>query len=317
MDLILHENEIPVDDDLVSKLVCAQFPHYAALPLARLGASGSSNLLYRLGKGLLVRLPRQPDSGAAIEKEKRWLPQLSRHLPVAVPEIVALGQPAFGYPEAWSIVGWLDGELPPACGLKEFSTAQSRGLAADLADVIVALRGIDVPEAAATDPGLRWYRGRSLAEYDRYMRRAIQGCQSIEDLDLDLDAVLDVWQQSILLPGADDAGPDCWYHSDLVAENLLLKNNKLSAVLDFGGLAVGDPTIDLHGAWELFDRQSRESFRHRLGVDDAQWLRGRAWALAIAVGALGYYWRTMPGRMHDRLIMARAVLADVECSGWS
>ncbi len=315
MNIIFHKDEIRIDDDLVSKLVCAEFPQYAGLPLTRLHASGSSNVLYRLGKDLLVRVPRQPGSGGAIEKEKRWLPELRRHLPVAVPEIVALGRPAYGYPESWSIVGWLDGELPPARGLKEFSTAQSRGLAADLADVILALRGIEVPEAAATAPGLRWYRGWSLAEYDRHMRRTIQDCRSIEGLDLDLDAVLDVWQRSILLPGADDVGPDRWYHSDLVAENLLLKDDRLSAVLDFGGLAVGDPTIDLHGAWELFDHQSREVFRTRLGVEDAPWLRGRAWALAIALGTFSYYWTKMPGRMHDRLIMARAVLADVEDRG--
>lgn len=315
MDLVLHDNEIPLDDRQVCKLVYTEFPQYTALPLTRLKASGSSNVLYRLGHNLLVRIPRQPGGGAAIEKEKRWLPSVSRHLPVAVPQIKAVGKPAFGFTEPWSVVQWIDGELPPAAGLSPSSTPERLAFAADLADVVLALRSIEVPKDAAADPGLRWYRGRPLAEYDKYLRRTIEDCRAISGLDLNLDKALDVWQQALLLPGANKVGPDHWYHSDLVAENLLLKNDKLSAILDFGGLAVGDPTIDLHGAWELFDRHSREVFRTRLGVDDVQWLRGRAWALAIALGTFSYYWSKMPNRMNDRLVMAQAVLADVEDAG--
>ena len=106
--------------------------------------------------------------------------------------------------------------------------------------------------------------------------------------------------------------PDQWFHSDLVAENLLTTNGRLTGVLDFGGLAIGDPTIDLHGAWEIFDSDARDIFRTRLNVDDATWNRGRAWALAIAVSVFSYYWTTMPKRCTDRLAMARNVLTDAQ-----
>jgi aminoglycoside phosphotransferase (APT) family kinase protein len=306
----LHDDEIPIDIDLVRRLVDTEFPQYAALPLSRLDASGSTNALFRLGDDLLVRLPRQPGGSAGIDKEQRWLPEIGRHLPVAVPEIVALGEPAFGFGERWSIVRWLDGELPKASGLDDPPTPERSVLAAELADVILALRTVDVPEAAATDPALRWYRGRSLAEFDERTRHNIQQCRSIEGLDLDLDAALAVWAGALEMPGAYEVGPDRWYHSDLVAENLLLTDGRLTAVLDFGGLAVGDPTIDLHGAWEVLDPPAREVFRTRLGVDDAEWLRGRAWALGIALGTFTYYWETMPRRRRDRLAMIRSVLAD-------
>lgn len=306
----VHDDELTIDMDLVRKLVDTQFPHYAVSPLRRLGASGSTNALFRLGDDLLVRLPRQPGGSAAIDKERRWLPEIGRHLPVSVPEIVALGEPASGFEERWSIVRWLDGELPNACAPDDPPTSGRSILAAGLADVILALRAVDVPEAAATDAALRWYRGRSLAEFDEQTRLNIQQCRSIEGLDLDLDAALEVWANALKVPGAYDVGPDRWYHSDLVAENLLLTDGRLTAVLDFGGLAVGDPTIDLHGVWEVLDPPAREVFRTRLGVDDAEWLRGRAWALGIALGAFTYYWETMPGRRRDRLAMARSVLAD-------
>jgi len=310
MTSAIHDNEIPIDVDLVRRLVSTQFPQYGAMPLERLGASGSTNTIFRLGDDLLVRLPRQPGGSAGIGKEQRWLPLIGRHLPVAVPEIVALGEPGCGYREHWCIVRWLEGELPKAYTPHESPMPERATLAADLADTILALRALEVPEAAAIDPALRWYRGRSLAEFDRWTRHNIQKCRSIEGLDLDLDAALAIWAVALQTPGAYAVGPDRWYHSDLVAENLLLTDGRLSAVLDFGGLGVGDPTIDLHGAWEVLDPPARELFRKRLGVDDAEWLRGRAWALAIALGTFTYYWETMPERRRDRLAMARSVLAE-------
>ena len=145
---------------------------------------------------------------------------------------------------------------------------------------------------------------------DKETRKNIRRCGSIDGLDIDLNAVLSVWLESLELPRTLEVSADRWFHSDLVAENLLLTDNRLTAVLDFGGLAVGDPTIDLHGAWEVLDPSAREVFRTRLGVDDAEWLRGRAWAMAIALGALAYYWKKMPQRAQDRLAMLRSVLAD-------
>lgn len=310
MVIRLHDNELRIDLDLVERLIATQFPQYAGLSLQPLGASGSSNVLFRLGDDFLVRLPRQPGGSASIDKESRWLPMIRDHLPVAVPEIVGVGYPAFGFVERWSIVGWLDGGLPLACKPEDPVRAERSTLAADLAEFILALRSVVIPEAAKGDPALRWYRGRSLAEFDRQTRRNIQQCRSIRDLDLDLNAVLAVWEGAMQATDADRIAPDRWYHSDLVAENLLLTGHRLTAVLDFGGLAIGDPVIDLHGAWEVLDAPARAVFRERLGVSDADWLRGRAWALAIALGAFAYYWGTMPNRMRDRLAMARSVLAD-------
>jgi aminoglycoside phosphotransferase (APT) family kinase protein len=100
----LHDDELPIDEPRVRSLLAASLPAYAGLPLRRLDASGSSNALFRLGDTLLVRLPRQPGGSETIEKEHRWLPYVAWSLSVAVPEIVAVGRPGFGYPERWSVV---------------------------------------------------------------------------------------------------------------------------------------------------------------------------------------------------------------------
>src|SRR5688572_21173865 len=108
----LHADELQVDEALVERLVADQLPEHAGIPVRRLAASGSTNALFRLGDELLVRIPRQPGGSATILKEVRWLPYVAKALPFSAPEIVALGEPAVGYPEHWAVVRWLDGEHP-------------------------------------------------------------------------------------------------------------------------------------------------------------------------------------------------------------
>jgi len=306
----LHVDELPIDVGLVRALVDGAFPALAHLPLSRLESSGSSNALFRLGPDLLVRLPRQPGGTGTIEKEARWLPDVGAALPVAVPEVVGVGDPGLGYPEKWSIVRWLEGDSPAVVGPEAPSDPGRGHLALDLAATIGALGGLVVPVDALRDPALRWYRGEPLASMDQDTRRNLEECRSIPDLDLDLDAMAATWDEALLLPGADRVVEPRWYHGDLTAETLLGRTGPLAAVLDFGGLAVGDPTIDLLPAWEVLDAPAREVFRDAMGVDEATWLRGRGWALALAVMTFPYYWRTMPDRCLSRLAMVRSVLAD-------
>lgn len=95
-----------------------------------------------------------------------------------------------------------------------------------------------------------------------------------------------------------------WLHGDLLPGNLLVVDGRLSAVIDWGGLGVGDPACDLQPAWNVFTGESRAVYRAELEVDDASWLRGRGWALLQAVIALPYYWETNSG--HGRPGLARA-----------
>ncbi len=104
--------------------------------------------------------------------------------------------------------------------------------------------------------------------------------------------------------------PPAWLHGDLLAENLLVRDRRLAAVLDFGGLATGDPTVDLIVAWELLDREGRHAFRAALDIDDATWARSRGWALLIAMITFPYYWDTMPARCSGRHTLASTVLAE-------
>jgi aminoglycoside phosphotransferase (APT) family kinase protein len=306
---VRHDDEIPIDTGLVRALVDRAMPGHADLPVRRLDASGSTNPLFRLGDSLLVRLPRQPGGSDTIAKEARWMPVLEPWLLVGVPEVVAVFEPDCRYPERWSVVRWIDGDHPEVVTPETPADPRREDLAADLAAVVRALRLAEVPSEAVGDPDLSWYRGEPLATVDAVTRRNIEHCRSPGDFELDLDAAERLWDEAMTLPGSTDRQAPRWYHGDLAAENLLVRDGRLAAVLDFGGLAIGDPAVDLSVAWEILDPRAREIFRTKLGVDDATWLRGRAWALAITV-MIWYYWATMPQRRASRIAIGRNVLAD-------
>ena len=214
-------------------------------------------------------------------------------------------------------VRWINGEHPPTRRHEASKTRRSQredSLAQDLADVIRTLRALKIPAAARSDADLRWYRTQPLEASDAQFRAHLAVCRELPGLDLNLSAAEAVWKAAMELPETQTT--EHWVHCDLVAENLLQLDGHLCGVLDFGTLSVGDPAVELHGAWELFDPAALQHFRSRLGVSDSQWLQGRAWALAIALGCLAYYWDKLPSRRHDRLAMAHNVLYDAAGDGF-
>ncbi|MEU6134554.1 phosphotransferase [Nocardioides sp. NPDC047086] len=224
MNAAMHDDELMIDEDLVRSLLRRDVAAYADLPLRPLDSTGSTNRLFRLGQEWLVRLPRRPRGSAAITQEARRLPDLAAHLSVATPEVLAVGEPGFGYPERWSVVRWLDGEKPrPGAG---------DVTPADLVEVVTGLRRTEVPPEALGDPELRWYRGSSIAGFDADFQSWLQQCRELTDLDLDLDAVAHVWKEAMALPVVEPEPR--WLHGDLLAENLLSRDGRLTAVLDFG-----------------------------------------------------------------------------------
>lgn len=307
----LHDDELDVDEGLVRRLLGTLSTAYDELPLRRFEVTGSDNALFRLGDDLLVRVPRQPGGTATIEKEQRWLPYVAPHLPVAVPEVVEVGGPGFGYPEKWSVVRYLPGDRPVVPGPDE---PPRHAFAAELATVVGALRTLAVPDEATSDRELQWYRGRPLATMDESMKQYLRDSRPLVDdpeLDVDLDALEDAWAGVMAMPEAHRASRPRWYHGDLNAENLLVRGGRLVAVLDFGGLSIGDPTIDLVVAWQLLDPAARTSFRTALGVDDVTWRLARGWTLVLATMGLPYYWETMRDRCVRGLHTARQALAEI------
>ena len=272
----MHADEVDIDVPLVRDLL-AQFPEWADLPIEPVRPSGTDNAIYRLGDDLSVRLPRRERTRLTLEKERFWLPRLAPYLPLAVPVPVAEGAPGPGYPFTWSVYGWLHGENATAKRI-----ADQREAARALAEFITALQDID--PAGGPRPGEHnSHRGEHLAERDAPTRIAIAALADT----IDADAVTAAWDAALRAP--ESALTPVWIHGDLDARNVLSEEGRLSAVIDFGTLGVGDPACEAMVAWKLFSADARDHFRTALSVDEATWIRARGWAVSQAVGALSYY----------------------------
>lgn len=291
----MHPDQHPIDDDLVRRLIAEQFPRWAGQPVARFPSGGTVNALYRLGESLAVRLPLVAGGTADVALERKWLPRLAPHLPVAIPQVLSAGEPGEGYPWPWSVYRWLDGRNPEAGALSKPAL-----LAEDLAGFVVAMRSITLPGAPQA------HRGGPLTSLDMATRASIEKLRGLPEEDLDGDAAVMVWEQALRAPAWD--GPPVWLHADLMPGNLLVEDGRLTAVIDFGCTGVGDPACDLVPAWNLLPAEAREVFRRALNVDDATWIRGRGRALSQALIALPYYRDTNPAMVHNARHVLRAVL---------
>jgi aminoglycoside phosphotransferase (APT) family kinase protein len=295
----MHADQVEVPDELVRHLLDTQFPQWCELPLSRLPPMGTDHQLFRLGTELLVRMPIYRASADQAESDARWLPSLAGHLPVSIPVPVVVGAPGRGYPFAWSVVPWLPGENPGD------GNVDPERLAGDLAEVVLALHEVDTTGGPAKTGSSR---GAPLGPDPRVPAAIAR----LGDL-IDGRAALAVWEAAL------EAGPwprePTWIHGDLLPGNLLVQEGRLSALIDFGALGVGDPSADLTAAWTTFDGRSRRIFHERLAFDDAAWARARARAMLPALTGLTYYADTVPEFADRSRRHIRAVLTDPRGDG--
>ena len=296
----LHDDEVAIDTGLVRQLVADQFPHLSDLPVAEFSSTGTVNAIYRLGDDLCVRLPRVQRWARDLDRECKWLPLLAPGLTLQVPEPVAKGSPTSEYPFSWAIFRWIDGRTYAPERITD-----ERQAAADLAQFVAELRSKNLPPVDAETP----YAGRDpLAEQDTDVRNWIAQSGDL----IDRPAVTAAWEDALKGPAWD--GTRAWIHGDLVPPNLLVKDGRLSAVIDFGAAGLGDPANDLNPAWSAFGQVGRKVFRDRVGADDGAWRRGRGIAISQAVGLVPYYVVTNPAYSALGQRMLREVLADVNLS---
>ena len=295
----MHTDKVDINVSLVRRLLAAQFPRWADLPIKPVEVSGWDNRTFHLGAQMTVRLPSAAPYALQVEKEHRWLPKLAPLLPLPIPVPLAKGAPTDGYPWQWSVYRWLEGETATAeriADLRQFATT--------LADFLTALQRID--SAGGPPPGRHnFFRGGPLTVYDAETRQAIAAL----DGRIDTDAASAVWEAAL---AATWYGSPVWLHGDVAAGNLLVKGGRLSAVIDFGTSGVGDPSCDLAIAWTLFGGESRDAFRAALQLDNATWARGRGCALSWALIFIPYYLDTNPVGVSGARHVIDEVLADHE-----
>ena len=285
-----------IDTELVQQLISDQFPQWSDLPIRAVLPGGWDNRTFLLGPDLSVRLPSAAGYAAAVAKEQRWLPYLASRLSLPIPEPVAAGQPTAAYPYPWSVYRWIEG-TPAAATIGDLV-----GLAGDVAGFLSELQRIDSTGGPGPGPHC-WHRGGPLTVYAPETERALGALVG----RIDTGAATEVWRAAV---DATAPGPPVWFHGDIAPGNLLLRDGRLAAVIDFGTSGVGDPACDTVLAWTLLGGDSRAAFRAGLALDPGTWARGRGWALWKALIVLAEAIDTDPSVAAEQRRVVDEVVTD-------
>lgn len=274
----MYDDDIQSDIALASALLTRHAPDLAGLPVAPVLSDGTDNAMYRVGDHLAMRLPRRLEAVRLLEKEARILPHLER-LPLDVPQPQKVFPASADFPYPWSLVRWIEGHT---AHLDALHTPVDAGRA--LAGFLAALQATDA-DGAPLAGAANHRRGVPLSEL------ADQTLHCIAALADEIDAVeaRALWRAALATPYD---GPPVWLHGDLKADNLLARDGRLVAVIDWGLAAAGDPAVDLAPAWTWLDRAGAEAFRTATDLPEPYWQRAKGWALYGAVIALEYYRET-------------------------
>jgi aminoglycoside phosphotransferase (APT) family kinase protein len=257
-----------LDSELVKKLIIEQYPEFAHLPIQAVANQGHDNRTFHLGEEMLVRLPSAEDYAEQPNKEQKWLPFLAKHISVPIPAPILIGKASQHYPWNWAIYNWLEGE---SANTVEFTDVELAQLAISLANFLKELQQIDISNAPLA--GLHnFHRGAHVSVYDEEARSNIKELNGI----IDQERATSIWQRAI---NTKWERAYLWVHGDFASSNILVQDQKLAAVIDFGCMAVGDPACDLVIAYTFLNKESRAIFKEHIGLDQDTWYRARGWAL--------------------------------------
>jgi aminoglycoside phosphotransferase (APT) family kinase protein len=257
-----------ITPDLARKLITEQFSEYAHLPITSVEKQGHDNRTYRLGPDMLIRMPTAESYALKVPKEQSLLPKLVSHLTVSIPVPIKMGAASQGYPYPFSIYKWLEGT---SINLLVLDNDCLEKLAFDLVRFLKELQSID--DVDGPTPGQHnWWRGDHVSVYDKGAREQISELSTV----INEGKAIDLWELACKTKWDK---PPVWIHGDFAIGNMLLKNSKLSSIIDFGGVALGDPACDLVIAWTFLNGKARDIFVQEMDLDEDTWLRAKAWAL--------------------------------------
>lgn len=254
--------------ELAKRLIVSQFPEYADLNLIEVEQQGHDNKTYRIGNNMLIRMPTAESYALKVPIEQELLPKLAKHLSIAIPAPIKMGKSSEDYPYPFSIYKWVDGR---SANHIAFDEQLLENIGYQLAKFLKELHAITDVEGPA--PGQHnWWRGCHISVYDEAAREQITNLGDF----IDADSALELWKKACVTKWNK---PPIWIHGDFAVGNIIIKSNKLSGIIDFGGTAIGDPACDLVIAWTFLNGKARDIFISTMDLDESTWLRARGWAL--------------------------------------
>ncbi len=265
----LWDADVEITDSLVERLIRSQFPEMPLRSLERIGL-GWDNAAYLADGDTVFRLPRRAVAAHLVTREARILPLLAEHLPLPIPIPTHLGKSTDEYP--YDFVGFRFMPGQTACSLS-LSDREPGALAPELGRFLSALHRIPV-----SDDVRAWAPPDEIARTDLGYRLNVakERADSMRDQmpEFDFDALIGAMSDLADIPPWNR--PTVWVHGDLYSCHLLVEDGRISGVIDWGDVHLGDPALDLSIAFSFFPKEGRGAFRDAYGaIDEDTWGRAR------------------------------------------
>lgn len=230
--------------DTAKELIQDQFPQLGQESIRFLG-SGWDNQAFLVDQRWVFRFPHRQLAVELIAKETRWLPELAKRLPLQTSAAVWIGEPSARFPYPFAGSAFIPGE-----SLDRISVADERWHAHQLGQFLRELHDVPITEAAPHDElrradisyRIELLQKRLLADdFNHNERSAIQGAFKVAQV-------------------AKSSDIRSWVHGDLYPRHVIVENDQVSGIIDWGDMHVGDPAIDASIAFTLGSAVNQEAF---------------------------------------------------------
>lgn len=299
----MHEDQVHIDAGIARQLVIDNFPQYRSESIQLVDSQGTVNTIFRVGIDAAARFPlRSADSRqleAELVRESNAMLEFEEWCPFPTPRPLGIGHPGQSFPMSWSMQTWVEGEIATPVGL-----AASPTFANDIASLIESLRNADTSGRKFTGSG----RGGRISDHDDWVQTCFRNSVDL----LDVARLHPIWEQVRQLP---PTFLDVMSHKDLTPANIIVREERISGVLDAGDFGPADPALDLVAVWHHLDEERRNLVRSRLSTTREEWARGAAWAFQQAIGLVWYYRLTNPRMSELGRSTLQRLVDDPEISG--
>lgn len=221
-----------------------QFPQLGQESIRFLG-SGWDNQAFLVDERWVFRFPHRQLAVELIAKETRWLPELAKRLPLQTSAAVWIGEPSARFPHPFAGSTFIPGE-----SLDQISVADERRLAHQLGQFLRELHDVPITESAPHDElrradisyRIELLQKRLLADDFNHIERSTM-------------------QRAFEVSQAAKPSPiRSWVHGDLYPRHVIVENDQVSGIIDWGDMHVGDPAIDASMAFTQGSTVNQEAF---------------------------------------------------------
>src|SRR5215472_15442567 len=253
---------------------------------------GWNSRVFLVNEELVFRFPKRPENWEELNREIAFLESAAPHLPLAVPRYLKVVQDSIAVPNGYAVYQYLRGD---ALDVQVPNSERAATAAADIARFLKALHTLQ----PSGDLASRLPREDERTVAEEYLSRAVR--EIIPKLPSAEGTALRRELETYLKTTSNFSFRPVVLHADLSRDHILVEDDEVAAVIDFGDVNWGDSDYDFMYLFVDFGGAFVENVAREYGHPDLDQLshKIRYFAMADQIGTiLDGVGRALPGQ-HD------------------